>query len=367
MTNPLLNTRIEDRRTSLEKDVFDRLDWLKREFHLNRAVDMALGGQYDEALAELSAISEDDKTSEIFSLQAKILAQKGQLIESKASWEKALEKDPNNDELQKGLSYVEHLAVPKPRFLFNRRLLKYVLIVLSAILVIGLISWQVSSLSSQLSGVSGQISQLAKIPNNTVVITPQIPENQSNQAPTIVDLEPVTDLITASSAEIKAGQLEMLDKLDTLKPVPSIPAETGNKERLTIILTESGLTNIKDVTAIIVDNKIQITFNDGLYQYGYVLRDRTFSKITSIGKALEPYGGKVKIHIRGNRSSGEGDDFINLEYLRAVVLGNYFIKNTGLSPAAFTFSGNNGVSPYPNDSWENIQRNKTCTIFVEID
>lgn len=366
MNNSLLNTRLDLNRESLKIEDPGNLLWPVREMKLNRAVELARSGRLDQALEELSGFPEDGSDAEALSLRAKILAQKGRLVESRSCWEKALAKDPSNEDFQRGLRYVEKRSTPAGVNFLSGRVIGIILAGVILVLAALFVNFLFTTQNARLDTLTGKVGEVVEQQEAILNSKPAEPAAITAAPTERVDLAPVTRLITDSSGEIKSGQQAILDRLNALEnrmPAPAVPAEPSSSEKF---LAESGLTGIKGVSAVSQDGHINVAFTDGLFQYSYVLRDRSLQKIVSIGKALEPYAGKIRVNIRGYRSAGEGDDFINLEYLRAVVLGNYFIKNTGLPQALFTFSGNNGVSLYPNDTWENIQRNKTCVITVEL-
>ncbi len=277
---------------------------------LSRATVLAGRGQYADAenvLRDIENSGPDASTT--LDLIARIRAQQGRYSEAMVLWKKALELNPDNETYRAGIRRIEKIL--------NRPLWTRAVVPLVAVLVAGVGIWFFGK-----------------------------PVNRIREAFFYDDARVVRD----------AGQLNRSTKASTLKAVDTLP-------QIAI--------NVPGVSVRNQQNSIVVQFEEGLFRFAARLKPEAKDILSTFGLQLKPYAGRIAVSVTGCtdlKPIPDGwiyPDDAALGMARAVAVVNHLRSKSGLLPSMFTLkSAVDASAPYPNDTKENMLRNRTVIISI---
>lgn len=286
---------------------------LLRQLAVARATELARGGSYREAERILTAFDEDvNSTPEILDLLARIHAQEGRLAEAEKLWARACQIEPSNTAYHDGMRRAATL---------QRRSGRRQPLLLPLIIFFGLAALLFAA--SQWLNRTGSTEPVVSIPTPTPNVTP---------------LPTETPKINPIPADLKTK----------ISEVPGV--ETKIEEP---------------------SNALDITFDEGIFTHGTVLKPNAHKKLKEVGFQLKPYTDTIRVEIIGvtddfsMRLNSPYKDNAALGMERARVVYDYLHKSVGLEAQIFTIASySEPQSPYPNDTPTNRSRNRTVILRI---
>jgi flagellar motor protein MotB len=152
---------------------------------------------------------------------------------------------------------------------------------------------------------------------------------------------------------------------ETPNPIPVVRSEVADLK--TKISEVSGVeTEIKEPS-----NALDVTFDEGIFTHGTVLKPNAHKKLKEVGFQLKPYTDTIRVEIIGvtddlsMRLDSLYKDNAALGMERARVVYDYLHKSVGLEAQIFTIASySEPQSPYPNDTPSNRSRNRTVILRI---
>jgi tetratricopeptide (TPR) repeat protein len=339
-----------------QSDPMTRLESL---LHMERALQVALEGNYRSAESELALAEPIEWNNPSFhDLRAKIFAQQRRFGEAETSWRAALQLDPENEAYQKGLARV-HEDMAKPPFLrwplsAVARLLLGLFGLAAIICTLGYarrISDSLADLSAKADGMSeAQVAQEGRAHADLLSSSGEIIGAISDSTATIQgNLEDLDDQITSMSgelSEIGAQQDASFAELANSRP----PQPEVSLDGITLVTTESGY---------------RLVFERALFAQGSSFEPGALDRIRQLSSELAGMKDQYLIVVTGYVDASECLTCysIPLHLLRSeAVIQN--LLDTGYFTEADVMIGfpGTGEKPYPEDTQDSAARNRTVVI-----
>ena len=278
---------------------------------LIEAAELARAGMYLDAENHLIGSLNGKNTSiAVLDLLARIRAQQGRLAEAESLWKQGLQTDPLNEACLSGLQRIAHIQ--KPLLITSGG---KILICALAIILILLSLW---AIRNALSDLQSKINEVKSTLSQEGVIQSFAKDEFANSR---------TSFLQNLSINIPGIQMR----------------------------TEKGV--------------CVISFKSGLFSRGTMLRPKERGELTTLGSLLEPYKGRITIHVTGYTDdlpmpSGKRYlDNISLGLSRALVVVEHLRSTTGLTGVPFTTSGADHIQ-YKHIKNTNRLSYRTVTISV---
>lgn len=294
---------------------------LLRQLELARATELARGGFYREAERILTAFDEDvNSAPEILDLLARIHAQEGRLAEAEKLWARACQLEPSNTTYHDGMRRVATLQRRGGRR--QTLLLPLILCFGTVVLLFTATHWLNRTDSTR---------QNVSIPTATPDVTP---------LPTETPIINPTPMVPSEIADLKTK----------ISEVPGV--KTGIEEP---------------------SNALGVTFDEGIFTYGTVLKLNAQLKLKEVGFQLKPYTDTIRVEIIGitddlsMRLNSPYKDNAALGMERARVVYNYLHKNVGLDAQMFTIASDSEPQrPGSNEIPTDRSRNRTVILRINV-
>ena len=320
-------------------DSFADAEAVLDQIEFSKATVLARSGQLNEAENAISGHSKrSGLDSKWLDLRARIFAQRGFTGEAEACWKRALALEPESKTYLLALQRLTKVQQNSARTLFT---LPYALLVLSAVLVIGLLSALNSRINTLQSETSERLTNVRQ---------------QVSGGLTADDIKPIAN----QQADLQHQLTNLEQDMDTLI---SAQALLNTPPEIPI--------NIDEVSVTRSGGELVITFQQGLFSSGSRLTDGARKTLSNLGRQLEPYADKVALTIIGHtddrqlRSDKQYLDNFNLGLARANTVTSYLHNISKLPSSLFTIqSYGENAPPYENDNMENQQRNRTVLIKI---
>jgi type VI secretion system protein ImpK len=270
-------------------------------FH-GKATRLARAGRYAEAITLLDGLQASEReTSKVFDLLARIYAQQGKFEEASAYWKQALKQDPGNMTFTAGLRRIEQIQ--------SRPLWAGAILTLGAVLVAVFIIWFMGL------AIRNQIDSLHKS-----------------------FLDNAAKVVRAAKKEIQISKMAV--------EVPGVKVRTKG-------------------------NSLIVHFDEGLFLSMAYLKPEAKTKLSALGRQLKPHASQISVKVIGctdNKPVPDGwifRDNIALGMARAIAVIDYLRGKKELPATIFTVqTGGDSYTPYPNDTPENMLRNRTVIIRI---
>jgi flagellar motor protein MotB len=298
---------------------------------LARAAELARAGHYLEAEKILSAAGDEKEYAPpVLDLLARVRAQQGHLAEAEQLWTRASRLDPLNNAYQ--------MALRRAAALQQRPLRLRLALPLAACLVFGAVVyfwWQQRQNAQQSQTASTQQAQQQQAqPQNSqsqVISTPVQPDSA---------LRP-TD--AGGSAVQTAAAVS--------------PVENS--------------INVPGVTQTKTAGVLHLSFDDGLFARGLILKPDARARLRQLGEQLKPYAATSAVEIVGMtddlplRRDSLYPDNASLGIDRARIVYDFLRRTSGLEAQLFTIGGSGEQqTPHPNDTPANRARNRTVVLRI---
>lgn len=290
---------------------------LLRQLMFARATELARAGQYRDAERILSASGgEASSDAEALDLLARMRAQEGRLAEAENFWMRARQLEPDNAAYHDALRRVASTQRRSARRQIALPLA--ICLVLTASLIGAFFLWRNRPAASR---------QDEHAPAATTVVSPS-------------------------------------------------PVEPSREPKATLTATSNSLPEMKiNVAGLKSENAsnalLRVTFNEGLFAQGLVLKSDSRRKLAELGLQLKPYVDKISIEITGitddlpTPPGSRYKDNAALGMERARVVYEHLRAGAGLGAHMFKI-GSDGErqAPYPNDTPGNRARNRTVVLSI---
>lgn len=312
-------------------------DDLKRELILLQASQLAMCGQLDEAEKLIKEEKEILLSSpQALDMLARIAVRRGHFEPAKELWRTALAIDPGNEAAVKALA-----SINKPWLVYAilRRLAFLAGLALVTILVLaGIMTvWPiVRTLILPADSSWNRISAPHRIASNRLI--PKISKGGAE--------------IVVPSQQYSSPKMELPAKQKvSFKPLP-VFSLTG--------------------AAVSADgNGIKIVFNEGLFAYRDVLKDSAVKSLSELGMIVKDNAQEFSIIVEGYTDSDlmpPNTLFRNnyeLGLHRAVAAIKIILTSTEMpTDSIVACSSGDKSTPFPNDSYENKQKNRTVVVHL---
>lgn len=276
-----------------------------------QAAELARAGRYEAAESLLSPMSNAIQDSALcLDLLARIRAQQGAFSEAEALWMKAAQLSPGDSKYDRALHRITK-ARRWPRYYAYGRVI----------------------------ALSGSAFLLIAV---TVIGVWKLGKRPVSQATT-----------SAMKAVLPQNPLSSLRA--------PIDSEASNLER---DLRLDGVSTKK------IESEVVLTFTSGLFSRAERLRPGARNTLTALAKKLDSRSDDMSIQILGFTddllpSSGKNYDNATLALRRAVIVAEHLRRNSRLPIRAITVGyGDTSETPFPNDSSEHRQMNRSVIVRV---
>jgi len=281
---------------------------------LSKATVLAGRGRYADAEKVLrEVVTSGPDASTILDLIARIRAQQGRFSEATAMWKNALELNPENETYRAGIRRIEKIQ--------NRPLWASVVVPMVVVVVAGLGIWFFGLATGN-------------------------PVNRIREVFLHDDARVVRD----------AGRNNRSMKASTLQAVATLP-------QIAIKVPGVSVRNQQNSTIV--------QFDEGLFRVAARLKPEAEEILSNLGHQLKPYAGRIAITVMGCtdlQPIPDGwiyPDNAALGMARAIAVVNHLKSKSGFLPSMFTLKSAGDLSaPYPNDTKENMRRNRTVIISI---
>ncbi|MHB2149964.1 OmpA family protein [Calditrichota bacterium LG25] len=301
--------------------LIEKLDEISYKLKIAEALYFIYHGDYGSADSLFNEILKDHGENPILlDLQARSFAQQGRLTEAESLWKKALLLEPQNIQYQSALKRIYEIQKRAERlssyfYIFGKFVVGVFLIIL--ILVFSNIFNNMVDSSSRLKIIQEKENSLLESLNN----------------------------------------LQNYEKNNLVNEISHLP--------LNMKLNVRGINTNFDGKDLIV------TFKNGLFDIGTNLKPEAIKILSELGTYLEPYSGRIYIHIYGCTdnipmpSKQKYSDNTALGQARAIKVFEIFRKTTRLPPDRILI-GTFGeyLPPFSNDTPESRAKNRTVIIKI---
>jgi flagellar motor protein MotB len=275
---------------------------------------MARKGRYDEALRTLgqAVIVGECSDAEALDLQARIYVQQGMLLRAESCWTEALQKDPGNADFVAALARLRRVHTRWP---LNGVGLFFLGAIVVLVVVLGFILNGYYQVRAQQSQLSSKLTLIESALHGTLIAS-------------------------------DSRQQDKASRPDLKITVPGI-----------VVRDESG--------------RLMITFDSGLFARGTRLSPDAKPLLSRLALQMEPYAGQISVQVRGFSDSVPMPahrryvDNAALGMARALKVVDYMRNTSRLPEDMFSLeSQGEAPDPYPNDSLEDRQRNRTVVMKI---
>jgi flagellar motor protein MotB len=302
---------------------------------LSKAAILAREGRYAAAESMINdLVSGEAAITPALDLMARIRAQQGRLFEATDFWKRALEAAPENDAYRAGLRRIERI-LNRPMWAGTILPFAAAVLALATIWFVGIVCRnQVEGLRAAFLNVAAETvrtaSQTFPKPDppptqQDVATIPEIPKTHASDTPTVQTAVPLRQ----------------------------------------IALDVPGATVRTQETALVVQ------FNEGLFRSAANLTPEAEDTLSVLAQQIKPHASQVTVLVIGCTDASpvpEGwifPDNVALGTARAVAVVDFLRGREGFPPTMFMVqsAGAEGA-PYPNDTPENMLRNRTAIIRI---
>ncbi|MBN2547790.1 MAG: hypothetical protein JXB15_01430 [Anaerolineales bacterium] len=331
---------------------------------LARAHHLARSGQYQQAEGLLETLPDIESRPAALDLLARMRAQQGRLAEAEALWSKALALEPANPAYLEGLQYVTRQQKPvRLGFLSGRAWLWLLALVGLALLGLSLsrlgeVQGRLASLSDELAAV--QTSAARPLPTALVIAAspyPTLPPGLSS-----ADLELMQQAVLG---EVRLNQATQDALFDQVLAIQNSQGELLTSLQETPVPPLDLAIQMPGIRVLQENRRVTLTFEGGLFAYGWTLKPESRALLTRLGQALEPYTARIQVTLTGCQADDEAESYLDLGLLRALAVYDHLRATTQLPASLFTLHPQaDEPAPYPNDSTANRLRNRTVVIVI---
>lgn len=311
------------------------------------AAEHARSGNYSAAEEILESISNKDQSHEVLELRAKISSQQKDYENAICFWTKALKINPSCPECNAGLQKTKSILSSKFPAYWIQRVLILLVILVGASLLLNLI-FRMNKLEKlipkqiKLMNIPTAVFQNSEIKKEISLL--------SSQQETIVNI-----------LENDHKQLnEISEKISEINNT-SVPTQAATI--IPSIIDQISL-HTKNLAVVVNEQEIEITFDEGLFLYNWLLSEEGKSTLISLGNELANWADDIIINVIGFIDSTEVN-ISELSYFRSYKVVEFLTNNCQLSEDNFIILPKaNRHAPFPNDTMANRSRNRTVKIII---
>lgn len=308
-----------------KEDLLKQVSLLLLKSQLAQSAEFAREGRYDDALQSISELKKEHQDNPaILDLQARIIAQQGNLKDAELLWKQALVLDPENKAYLAALNRIRQIS-RRPLWLKS---------FFNLLIGLGLI----------LAGIFLSVFLFNRINPTSLATLPGFQKNQEIQ-------EKILERVAALESSIQS----LKTNAHSFKP-PDIEL------------------NIPGIITRKENNHIVATFEKGIFQKGTIFKKEAKPLLTSLGKQLEPYSGRINLKIYGCTDSipmppgQKYRDNMELGRYRALKVYEYLTQTTNLPPNKLLISSyGQSFFPFSNQTPEDRAKNLTVIILISND
>jgi type VI secretion system protein ImpK len=307
--------------------------WTWRQAALASAAQVARAGRLDDAAELLAGLpTEVGAAPAVRDLLARIRAQQGRLLDAADCWKRALEMDPGNEASREGLRRIERMQ--------SRPLWVGMVLPVAAAAAAALIVWLVGAASRDEARRSREAFRAE-----------------------------AAELLRVSAREAAAPEASVPAPAAEAPPAapPAPPREPPPAAGS--VLPPLAL-EIPGVTVRTQQNAVVVQFDEGLFLSAATLKPEAVTLLAALGQRLQPHAARISVQVRGctdNTPVAEGWIFADNDALgkaRALAAADCLRLQGGLPATALTAESGGGEAPYPNDTPQNMLRNRTALIRI---
>jgi len=332
------------------------VDGLNLELRLHKATELARHGRYSEAEAELSALTKEDlDDARVLDLQARIKAQQGDLREANALWYQAMQLQPGNKRYREAFGRSQSDLAKPFHWRKAGRLLRngfLVAVALGLLYLSGSFFYEARALILDL-----------------VERTEAIEQELLQQRGSIASSEKVLSEIIGfrnEALDIMASHEDLLEiHSNELADIGLIQGEILNSLETTPV--DAPKIDVLGIRQVVENGSVLLTFEEGLFLYGSVLRPQARDRIRYLGEALEPYADDYMMAVIGYTDDVERKSYgeYPLTLLRAAKVIEVLSKSTLLSEEDFVIGiPGSRPAPYSNATTADRLRNRTVILLL---
>ena len=314
-----------------------------------QSAELARQGNFTAAEELLLPLVEQEPSHMALDLLARIKAQQGKYESARQLWEKAILISPECPDCKAGLERIRLMHQPRSYNLVGKVTVQTLLMLCSISLIIT-IFFQVGQIKRSVA--SFQMPTLIPEENSLPLELSNALSQQEIQQRKIMD-------------QLQANQTDLQEismRIDQLEMIPPAPPPIPTSQA---ILLNGIKIDVPGVKQNVQGDKLVLKFDDGLFLYNWLLSESARNTLKLVGYQLEPWAGEINIQVIGFIDDQEKDN-ADFAYYRSTAVIRFLVDNTQLPERIFSI-GNNAdqLAPYPNDALENLSRNRT--VILEID